>query len=47
MKKEWKSPVLEVLNVDATMASGSWGEYDEGYNEELGEEGQIGYHHVS
>lgn len=47
MKKEWKNPVLEVLNVQETMASANWGKYDEGYNEALGPEGQTGVHHGS
>lgn len=46
-KKEWQNPVLEVLNIDKTMAAGHWGAYDEGYNEDLGEQGQTGVHHVS
>lgn len=46
-KKKWNMPVLEILNVDETMASANWGKYDEGYNAALGEEGQTGIHHGS
>ncbi|MCA0172248.1 paeninodin family lasso peptide [Bacillus sp. RAR_GA_16] len=46
-KQMWKKPVLEILTVDKTMASGAWGEFDEGYNENLPHDGQTGYHHVS
>lgn len=46
-KKTWQVPVLETLNISETMASANWGAYDEGYNEALGEEGQIGTHHGS
>ncbi|WP_406944823.1 paeninodin family lasso peptide [Halobacillus sp. SY10] len=47
MKKEWSTPELSTLDVDQTMASGAWGEFDEGYNENLEHDGQTGYHHVS
>ncbi|TYS60088.1 paeninodin family lasso peptide [Sutcliffiella horikoshii] len=47
LKKKWKLPELEVLDLKETMASKNWGAYDEGYNEALGEEGQIGIHHGS
>ncbi|MCR8635379.1 MULTISPECIES: paeninodin family lasso peptide [Paenibacillus] len=46
-KKKWQAPVLDVLNVDQTMASAHIGKYDEGYNEALGEEGQTNTHHGS
>ncbi|WP_139365096.1 paeninodin family lasso peptide [Litchfieldia alkalitelluris] len=45
MKKEWKSPVLDVLNINSTMASSSWGAYDEGFNENLEHDQQTGPHH--
>jgi hypothetical protein len=47
LKKQWQTPVLEVLNVDETMASAYFGKYDEGYNAALGEEAQTGIHHGS
>jgi hypothetical protein len=47
MKKEWQLPILEVLSINNTMASGSFGEYDEGYNEALSHTQQTGFHHVS
>lgn len=46
-KKIWETPHLEVLKIEDTMASKNWGKYDEGYNAELGEEGQTGTHHGS
>ncbi|NOU97351.1 paeninodin family lasso peptide [Paenibacillus sp. LMG 31456] len=46
-KKKWQAPMLDILKVDETMASASWGLYDEGYNSNLGEEGQTGPHHGS
>ncbi len=47
VKKEWQQPSLEVLDIKETMASGAWGSFDEGYNENLPHDGQTGYHHVS
>jgi hypothetical protein len=47
VKKQWQKPELEILNVDQTMASASWGKYDEGYNAALGEQDQTGVHHGS
>lgn len=46
-KKEWQNPVLEVLNIDKTMASAAFGAYDEGYNAALDEQAQTGIHHGS
>ncbi|EJQ97586.1 paeninodin family lasso peptide [Bacillus mycoides] len=34
MKKEWKTPVLETLDINMTMASGYEGYHDEAYNGE-------------
>ncbi|WP_139015478.1 paeninodin family lasso peptide [Metabacillus indicus] len=45
--KKWETPKLEILSVQETLASQNWGKYDEGYNEDLGEQGQIGIHHGS
>lgn len=31
-KKVWKTPELEILSIDMTMASSHSGEFDEGFN---------------
>ncbi|MEK3796896.1 paeninodin family lasso peptide [Peribacillus sp. FSL H8-0477] len=44
-KKVWEKPILEVLSVGQTMASTLGGAFDEGYNSDLGHQGQTGPHH--
>lgn len=46
-RKEWQNPMLEVLNIDKTMASSAFGAYDEGYNSTVSEEEQTTIHHGS
>jgi hypothetical protein len=43
MKKEWKKPELEVLDINMTMAAGYEGYHDEAYNGEPA----YGPHHES
>jgi hypothetical protein len=47
MKQAWKTPVLEVLNVEQTMAQNVWWGADEAYNDQLPHDQQTGPHHGS